>query len=201
MASGRESGQGGSGIVGWLHGHLSGGDRPVDKPGFFEPGTVGGSWQDYLKQLYSTDIQDSSQYISQSTTLRDALSREAMGQGEQFSMASNAGGFFDSGARLAGLGDINRNKMTAYSQGLTEILGRLEQEKLGAAYPFLQSQLGEYQAYYNARLGEENAGNYRANAVVSNIMSGFSMGMSGGSDAPSGGYIPATQGGGGPYGT
>lgn len=193
MASGAGTGQGSSGPVGWVHGHLSGGDRKVDKPGFFEPGTVGGGWQDYLKDLYSTDTTKSANYISQSTALRDALSRNSAGQQEQFSMASNQGGFYDSGARLAGLGDINRTQQYNYAQGLTDILGRLESEKLGAAFPFLQAQLGEYQAYYGARLGEETAGNYRANAVASNITGVF--GGSGGGGAPSstGGYGNATE--------
>jgi len=159
----------------------------VHKPGFFEPGTVGGDWGDYLKSLYSEDPMQSRSYIGQSTALRDALSKEAGAQGEQLATASNAGGFYDSGARLSGLGDINRNKMASYSKGLTDIVGKLESDKLNAAYPFLQAQLGEYNSYYNARLGEQNARNYRANAAVSNIMSAFSLGMRGGSSAQTAG--------------
>lgn len=189
--------------MGWsnfLHNFLSGGDRQLSEPsaggGFFGPGSVGASWRDYLvNDIYGTPTTESPVYTAQSTALRDALGREAAGAGEQFALGTNAGGFYDSGARLAGLQEINRNKMSAYSQGLTEILARLEQNKLQAAAPFLAAQIGGFQAYEGARQGAEDAGNYRANAHAQAVLQGFSMGMGGGGGS-TGGYIPSYNDGG-----
>ncbi len=169
--------------MGWskfLHRFLSGGDRPVQDPslggGFFGTGSVGGGWQDYLKGLYATDTPNTGIYRSQSTALRDALAQESQGQEDQFSQATNQGGFYDSGARLQGLNDINRNRMMSYSQGLTQILTNLENQKMQAAYPFLQAQIGGFEAYQGAKLGEEQAGNFRANAHAQAVIGGFSAG-------------------------
>ena len=183
----------GQGILGWIHNNISGGQsRPTPNPGVFETGTVGGSWGDYLKSLYATDTGSSKQFQSQSTALRDALSMEAGGASEKFATATNAGGFYDSGARLAGLSEINRAKMYSYSQGLTAILAKLEEQKLAAAYPFIQSQLGEYNAHQQAVAAAQGEQNFRG----AQLGQGISGALGGGGLNAGGGY-----GGGGGTGT
>jgi len=137
----------------WLSGH----ERKIPKPDFFDAGTVGGEWGDYLKKLYATDTGDTEIFRSQSSALRDALSRETDAQKDEFGGAVNAGGFYDSGARLTGLNDINRSKMFSYSQGLSAILAKLESDKMSAAFPFLQAQTGVFSAWQDALQGTENA--------------------------------------------
>lgn len=151
-----------AGILGGLDYILSGSKRKISRPNLFGAGTVGGGWADYLKNLYATPTEQSGVYRSQSTALRDALSQESATQGDQFSQASNAGGFYDSGARFQGLNDINRNRLMSYSQGLTQILTNLENQKMQAAFPFLQAQMGEFTGYQNAVQGAENAQNVRS---------------------------------------
>jgi hypothetical protein len=169
------------GVLGWFHSNISGEQsRPTPPPGLFKPGTVGGFWGDYLKKLYATPTGESPQFLSQSTALRDALTRESATQGEQFGQATNAGGFFDSGARLMGLGEIDRNRMASFSQGLTAILQKLEEEKLNAAYPFLTAQLGEYNAHEQAQANASNEQNFRGAQLGQGISGGISGATSGG---------------------
>ena len=52
---------------------LSGNKRKIDKPGFFNAGTVGGGWQSYLKNLYATDTANTDVFRSQSGALKDIL--------------------------------------------------------------------------------------------------------------------------------
>ena len=181
------------GIFGWIHANLGGDpDRKTPNPGFFNEGTVGGLWGDYLKSLYATDTGSSKQFQSQSTALRDALGKEAGGAGEQFAAATNAGGFYDSGARLAGLSEINRAKMYSYSQGLTAILAKLEEQKLQAAYPFLQAQIGEYTSNWQNASAAENeqiTRNTNIGQAISSAASSASGGGGGGGGGGAGGYI------------
>lgn len=184
--------------MGWsnfLHNFLSGGDRKISDPaaggGFFKPGSVGAAWGDYLKDSLGKDITATPQYRAQSAALRDELRRESGAAGEQFSLATNAGGFYDSGARLQGLREIDRSRMASMSTGLAEILSRLEHERMTAAFPFLQSQISGFTAYENARLGAEQAGNFRANAHAQAVIGGFTGGMGGGGGGGAmGGYAP-----------
>ena len=189
-----------TGILGWIHNNISGDQsRSTPSPGLFKPGTVGGSWGDYLKNLYATPTGESPQFKSQSTALRDALAQESGAQSEQFTSATNAGGFYDSGARLAGLGEIDRNRMASFSQGLTAILQKLEEEKLNAAYPFIQSQLGEYNAHEQAIANAQGEQNFRGAALGSGISGAFGgSGLSGGGGVR-GSNTPATGGNTGGY--
>lgn len=184
------------GILGNFHNWVSGdASRGIKRIDMFGPGTVGGGWQDYLKNLYSGETADSSIYRSQSTALRDALAQESSAHGEQFSQASNAGGFYDSGARLTGLNDINRSTMMNYSQGLAQILTNLENQKMQAAFPFLQAQNEEFNSYYNQIAATQNEQNFRGAALGSGISSGLSGGMGGGGGG-GGGYTGGGGGGG-----
>jgi hypothetical protein len=142
---------------------LSGYHRPSSDPTnyLFAPGTVGKSWGDYLNNLYATPVDQTQPYISGSTAIRDALSREAGGAQDALGRATQAGGYYDSGARLAGLGDINRQKMFAYGQSLSQLLASLEHDRMSAAAPFLASQIGAYNAHENALQGAESAANQR----------------------------------------
>lgn len=167
-----------TGILGWVHNNVSGDQsRSTPSPGLFKPGTVGGYWGDYLKNLYATPTGESPQFTSQSTALRDALAMESGAQKEQFASGTNASGFYDSGARLAGLNTINRGEMASYSQGLVAILQKLEEEKLNAAYPFMTSQLGEYNAHeaaVAAAQGEQNFRGAQLGQAASSVGSMFS---------------------------
>jgi len=169
---------------------LSGNKRKIENPEFFGPGTVGGGWSDYLKNLYATETTDTPQFAMQSTSLRDLLSRNSAAQGEQITQASNAGGFYDSGARVAGLGDINRNQMASYSQGLTEILSRLEEQKLAAAYPFMQSQIGGWTAYQDQLYRQDELQTQRKKQIAQTFGSvfGSASGGGGGYEDGGGGY-------------
>ena len=182
-----------TGILGWIHNNISGDQsRATPSPGLFGVGTVGASWGDYLKSLYATDTGSSKQFQSQSTALRDALGQEAGGAGEKFAAATNASGFYDSGARLAGLSEINRAKMYSYSQGLTAILAKLEEQKLAAAYPFLQAQIGEYTSNWQNASAAENE------QITRNTNIGQAI-SSAASSATSGSVAPTDSGGGGGY--
>jgi hypothetical protein len=168
------------GILGWFHNVISGdANRQQAGPELFKAGGVGDAYKKYLLNLYNEDTGQSKQFASQSTALRDALSQESGAQKDQFSMASNAGGFYDSGARLQGLNDINRSNLFSYSQGLTQILAHLEDQKLQAAYPFLQAQLGEYSAHEQKIANAQNEQNFRGAQLGSGISGAFSGGGGG----------------------
>lgn len=189
----------GQGILGWFHNNISGGQsRKTPSPGLFKEGSVGAGWADYLKKLYATDTGTSQQFVSQSTALRDALAQESGAQKDQFSAATNAGGFYDSGARLQGLNQINRSNLFSFSQGLSQILAKLEEQKLQAAFPFLQAQLGEYTAHQGAIAKAQDEQNFRGAQLGAGISGGLHDALGGGGGG-GGGYT--SQGGGGPYGT
>lgn len=176
---------------------LSGNKRKIENPNFFGSGTVGGSWSDYLKELYAQDTGTSKQFQSQSTALRDALGQEAGGAGEKFAAATNAGGFYDSGARLAGLSEINRAKMYSYSQGLTAILAKLEDQKLQAAYPFLQAQIGGFTAYENALYQQDELQTQRKKQIAQTFGSVFGSASGGGGSGSMGNSFQSTESTGG----
>jgi hypothetical protein len=169
------------GILGWIHNNISGDQsRPTPSPGIFGKGTVGEGWGNYLKGLYATDTGNTAIFKSQSSALRDALSMEAEGQKDEFGLAANAGGFYDSGARLTGLNEINRNKIASYSQGLAAILAKLESDKMAAAFPYLQAQLGEYTAHQTAIGKAQDEQNFRGAQLGAGISGAFSGGGGGG---------------------
>jgi hypothetical protein len=82
--------------------------------------------------------------------------------------------------------------MAAYSQGLSQILAKLESDKMQAAYPFLSAQLGEYNAHYGNIANAQNEQNFRGAALGSGISGAFGGGGGGGGGS-TGGY---TSGGG-----
>lgn len=172
------------GILGWFHNNISGDQsRPTPSPGLFKAGSVGEGWGNYLKNLYATPTDQSTQFKRSAMGLRDALTAETEGQKDEFGQAVNAGGFYDSGARFTGLNEINRNKLFAYSQGLSEILAKLESDKMAAAFPYLQSQLGEYNAHEQAvanAQGEQNFRGAQLGQAASSVGSAFAGGGGGG---------------------
>ncbi len=176
------------GILGNFHNVISGdASRSIHPLDLFAPGTPGGLWRNYLQDLYKTPTADTPQFKAESGALQDILGREANAQGENFSLSANAGGFYDSGARLAGMQDINRNKMASYSTGLAEILTRLEHEKMSAAFPYLQMQQANWNAYYGAIAKAQDEQNFRGAQLGAGISGGLSAGMGGGGGG-GGGY-------------
>lgn len=174
----------GTGILGGVFNTIfGGGGQGPSVPGsnIFGPGEVGGLWGDYLKDLYRTPIDKTPQFRTQSTALRDALSLESNTQKDEFGLASNAGGFYDSGARLAGLNDINRSRLASYSQGLAQILSKLESDKMQAAFPFVSSFINEYQAQNQARYGSGGAGGLEQESTFGQIGSFIGNVFGGGS--------------------
>jgi len=169
-----------AGILGWFHSHVSGeASRGTKQPDIFADGTVGGGWQKYLLDLYKTPTADTPQFLSQSGALRDLLAKQYQGQAEQFGQATNAGGFYDSGARLAGLQGINRAQMFSYSQGLSEMLAKMEAQKMQAAYPFLQAQLQQRSVNEQIQANASNEANWR-DAQLGQGLSSMGSGLGGG---------------------
>ncbi len=183
------------GILGNFHNLISGdASRGINKLDLFGAGTVGGAWGKYLRELYDHPTTEGTNFKMQAGALDDYLGRESNAAGEQFSMATNAGGFYDSGARLAGLQDINRSKMASYSSGLATILANLEHEKMTAAFPFLQMQQENWNSYYNQIAATQNEQNFRGAQLGQGISSAF-----GGGGGIGGGSYGAGGGGGGGY--
>jgi hypothetical protein len=164
------------GFRNWLGGHK----RKIIHPGFFGKDQVGGMWGDYLKELYSTPTGESSIFRGQSMALRDALSMESDTQKEEFAAASSSGGFYDSGARLSGLGEIDRNRIASYSQGLSGILAKLESDKMGAAFPFLQAQISEWSAFQSAMNFQDELQTQRKKQIAQTTSSVFGSASGGG---------------------
>lgn len=181
----------GQGVLGWLHNNLSGDQsRQTPSPGLFAPGQVGAMWTDYLKNLYSTPTSETPQFKGAASTLRDSLAQESNAAGESTAQALNSGGAFDSGARVQALGDINRTRLQAYSKGLSELLAKLEENKMSAAFPYLQAVLGEYSAHQSAIGAAQGEQNFRGAQLGQGITSGIGIAQSGGgsSGGSSGGY-------------
>lgn len=167
--------------------YISGHKRKIAPMNLFGVGTVGGGWEQYLKDLYATPTDKSKQYNVLSTALRDALTMESDTMKDEFGAAASSGGFFDSGARLAGLSDINRNRIASYSQGLSQILAKLESDKMSAAFPYLQARIGEFSAYQNALYQQDELQTQRKKQIAQTIGAVFGGGMGGGQQ-PTGGY-------------
>ena len=185
------------GAFGWLSAKLYGKEDKPAAPGLFAPGTVGGMYGDYLKDMYRTPTDQSPLFKRQSMVIRDALSQESDTAKDELTAAANSEGFFDSGARIAGLSEINRNRIAAYSQSVASLLAKMESDKLQAAFPYLQAQIGEYGAYQGA-LGARNQRRQndiynmgqnvqQSSATVMSMFGGGGMGGGGGGGG--GGYV------------
>lgn len=161
---------------------LSFSTRGIHQPNLFGEGTVGGEWGKSLRDLYSKPLTETEPYMTGSTAIRDALSKEAAGATEMLGRTTQAGGYFDSGARIAGVGDINRSKMMAYGQSLAGLLAHLNEQKFAAAAPFLAARIGEFNAYQNA-LGQANAEQtqrFDTHMDTAATLGSAAMGMAGG---------------------
>jgi len=151
------------------------GSRDIHQPNLFGEGTVGGLWGKSLRDLYSKPLTETEPYMTGATAIRDALSKEGAAATEMLGRTTQAGGYFDSGARVAGVGDINRSKMMAYGQSLSGLLAHLNEQKFQAAAPFLAARIGEFNAYQQALGQANNEQNQRFESHSQTVRSGMDM--------------------------
>lgn len=144
------------GVQGAVSGLLMGQGRSLQNPNdLFSGGTVGGLYGTYLRGLYSGPVTSTPWFKSAAGALRTSIDQEGGAAGEQLAAATNAGGTYDSGARIASLQGINRAKLSAYSQGLSQIMNQIEMARISAAAPFLSARLNASGQYNQALLGED----------------------------------------------
>lgn len=98
---------------------------------------VGGAYQKWLMGLLTTPYEKNPVFLAGKGELKDTLGNELAGQEQATSDAATAGGWFDSGQRLAMNQSAERGSTASYAQGLRQLMMSIEQMKASAVLPFL----------------------------------------------------------------
>lgn len=149
---------------------------------------VGTAYSNLLLERLLTPPEQTKEFAGYSTALRDTLSREAGSARSRLSDAALGGGWYDSGARIAGLGDIDRAELESWAGGIRDILLGLDARRTAEVLPFLSGASGESVNIQNANIGAALGQRGQNLGVFNNAFSSF---FSGGGSSMGGAMMAA----------
>jgi hypothetical protein len=128
----------GIGAAGSALGGLLGGKGKVKASPAFQPMVpLGQEYGNFLRSRLAGNVTDMPEYELLRGRLRDDLTTQSEGLKQQIGEGATAAGNYDSGARLAALGNVDRGFLQSYSQGMSEILLGLEEQRTSMILPYL----------------------------------------------------------------